>query len=77
LLPHRPTSKQEDEPLSAGFDYVDNIFAVTLHIWRMSLPFVIRGNSVLRITMQAANELVTDILFYIATDIRPCMKGTE
>jgi hypothetical protein len=33
----RPTPKQEDNPLSAVRDYLFNIFAATLHIWK---PFL-------------------------------------
>ena len=37
LLAPRPTIKLEDQPLLAVRDYLVNIFAATLHIWR---PFL-------------------------------------
>jgi hypothetical protein len=37
LLAPRPTPKQEDHPLSVVRDYLFNVFAATLHIWR---PFL-------------------------------------
>jgi hypothetical protein len=38
LLAPRPTPKLEDHPLSAIRDCLFNIFAATLHIWRLSPP---------------------------------------
>jgi hypothetical protein len=38
LLAPRPTPKLEDHPLSAVHDLLFNIFAATLHTWRVSPP---------------------------------------
>jgi hypothetical protein len=38
LLAPRPIPKLEDHPLSAGRDCLFNIFAATLHIWRLLPP---------------------------------------
>jgi hypothetical protein len=38
LLTPRPILKLEDHPLSAACDSLFHIFAVTLHIWRLSPP---------------------------------------
>jgi hypothetical protein len=38
LLAPRPTPKLGDHPLSAVRDFLFNIFAATLHTWRMSRP---------------------------------------
>jgi hypothetical protein len=37
LLAPRPTPKLEDHPLSAVRDCLLNVFAATLHIWRLFL----------------------------------------
>jgi hypothetical protein len=37
-LAPRPTPKLEDRPLLAVCDCLFNIFAATLHIWRLSPP---------------------------------------
>jgi hypothetical protein len=47
LLAPRPTSKLEDHPFSAVGEYLFNIFATILHIWRPVPPSTTRGRAVL------------------------------
>jgi hypothetical protein len=45
LLAPRPNPKQEDRHLSAVRDYLFNIYAATLHIWRPSPPSATWGRA--------------------------------
>jgi len=45
LLSPRPTSKLEDNPLSAVRDRMFYVFAATLRIWRPSPPSATRGRT--------------------------------
>jgi len=45
LLVPRPTPKLEDHSLLAVRDYLFNIFAATLYIWRPSLPSATWGRA--------------------------------
>jgi hypothetical protein len=45
LLSPLPTLKLEDHPFSAVRDYLFNIFAATLHIWRPSPPSATWGRA--------------------------------
>jgi hypothetical protein len=54
LLAPRPTPKLEDHLLSAVHDCLFNIFAATLHIWRLFPPYLEAVPSIRNLRMRHA-----------------------